>query len=190
MATPHCQVVRALANATPRRVAPTARISAAIVSSVELAGDKCARLSPPKIFDVFDAPVGLGESNKQLGRLQTGSLSAFVSPATRRDRQKSSYHEIWQSHTTLPPPIVFDGPARPPHLPPHILEKHRQLRRKASLVSAKKMSTAVFSPETEILCEIFEGPCRITRYQYHTKPNEVCLFIIFHAPNHLVRMLQ
>jgi len=182
MATPHCQLVRALVNATPRRVAPTSRRSAATLPSVELGGDETAGLSPPKIFDVFDAPVRPGESSKQLGRLQAGagSLTAFASPTTQR-RQKSSYHEIWQSHTTLPPPIIFDGPARPPHIPPRILEKHRQSRQRVFSVSAKKMSTAAFSSESEILYEIFDGPCRITRYQYHSKPHDVRLFLIFHA---------
>ncbi|KAL4072142.1 hypothetical protein J3A83DRAFT_2979913 [Scleroderma citrinum] len=175
MATSHRQLVRALVNTTPNGVGPSARRSAASLPPVELAGHESAGHSLPRIFDVFDAPVMLGESSKQLGRLQTGIFTALASTVAKSNRQKRSqgnYSEVLESHTTLPPPIIFDGPACPPHLSPSILERHRQLRRRASSVPAEKFSSTVFWSEPEMICEIFDGPSRITRYQYHMMPGD------------------
>lgn len=178
MATPQRQLIRALA--TPRGVAPSVRRSSTVFPPVQLMEDKSVGLSLPKIFDIFDAPTRLGESRKQLGRSQAEKIPAFSSSVTRQNGQmcsNSGYREAWECHTTLPPPTVFDGSARPRHLTSLVLEQRRQLRQRISPLPMQKIPTAVFSSESDVLCEVFDGPSRITRYQYHMKPNDVCLFM-------------
>ncbi|KAG6337022.1 hypothetical protein ID866_2082 [Astraeus odoratus] len=130
-------------------------------------------ITPPKISDIFDAPVRLGELSKQLERTQEAKLHTHTSIPSQhaRPHQVDGYHRDIETFTTLPAPIIFDGPARPAHLSPRILEKRRQLRQELPRPAIK--NTLSFSSRSEILCEIFDGPSRIARYKYHTRPDEV-----------------
>ncbi|KAI6165312.1 hypothetical protein EDD17DRAFT_1460142, partial [Pisolithus thermaeus] len=125
----------------------------------------------PAIFDIFDAPFKLGESSKRLGRSKVEE-PALLSPTVTQARLQSSMglYSALGNPTTLPPPIIFDGPARPRHLLSSASKSQRQIPR-GSLPERNKFSTLTPS-ESEMFCEIFDGPSRLTRYKYPSMPNE------------------
>lgn len=144
---------------------------AATLSSGTLSVSEAVRSAPPAIFDIFDAPVELGESSKQLGRSKVEE-PALSSPTVTQARLQSyiGLYSALGNPTTLPPPIIFDGPARPRHLLSSASKSQRQIPR-CSLPDRNKFSTLTPS-ESEMFCEIFDGPSRLTRYKYPTMPNE------------------
>ncbi|KAI6026035.1 hypothetical protein EDC04DRAFT_227396 [Pisolithus marmoratus] len=160
------QVIRA-----PRCVAPPSKRPVATLPPGALSAGEAAGPVPPAIFDIFDAPVRLGESSKQLGRSIAEEEPVPLSPKVTRARPQGPmgiYSDLGNP-TTLPPPIIFDGPARPRHLLSDASKTGRQIPR-GSLPGKNKFFT--LSPsEPEILCEIFEGPSRLARYKYPTMTN-------------------
>lgn len=155
----------------PCRVVPSSKRPVATLSSRTLLASEAVAPALPAIFDIFDAPVRLGESSKQLGRSKVEEPVLLSPSATQAGRQSSmGIYSALGNPTTLPPPIIFDGPARPRHLLSDASKKPRQVLR-GSLLDKNKFST-LSSSESEILCEIFDGPSRLTRYKYPAVPNE------------------
>ncbi|EGO26841.1 hypothetical protein SERLADRAFT_436669 [Serpula lacrymans var. lacrymans S7.9] len=168
-------VLKALNDVSSRGVMRnTPQRHASALSSAATAEEYEALTLPP-IFDIFDAPTRLGESSKQLGRTSSAPCAAAIG-ATQRSGEKSRNTSIDVSNTvspfSLPPPLVFDGPARPPHLMHLALEKRRKLRQRLSPSLSRTTHTPSISytPSPEPLLEIFDGPSRITRYKYPTSP--------------------
>ncbi|KIJ63559.1 hypothetical protein HYDPIDRAFT_29354 [Hydnomerulius pinastri MD-312] len=178
MASLYRPVAHALLDATPRRVAAASfSRSAAALSSATLSAEQSDGLTIPKIFDIFDAPVRLGESSRQLGRSQTVASAARAEPQSSGSMSRNIYSEAMESPWTLPPPITFDGPARPAHLSPSALERRRRLRQNLPLSARRTLgpssvSFAAFTSQSDPLHEVFDGPSRITRYKYPSSSTE------------------
>ncbi|EIW79646.1 hypothetical protein CONPUDRAFT_166381 [Coniophora puteana RWD-64-598 SS2] len=165
-------ILNKVANASSSRLVarPTScPRSVASISSAAISSDtKYEAVTLQPIFDIFDAPVRLGESSKALGRTGHSAPKPIVNAIDEVDGEKSRKLSMSMLPTSLPPPITFDGPARPPHLVGLAFEKRRKtrlhlspsLRREAHTPSVPRssLSDAVFT--------IFDGPSRITRYQY------------------------
>ncbi|KAH7915890.1 hypothetical protein BJ138DRAFT_824151 [Hygrophoropsis aurantiaca] len=165
-------VLTALRDVPPVRIVQgTLPRPSSTLSSNAIPAEYEAMTLPP-IFDIFDAPVRLGESSKQLGRTESNSRVTTTSATAQRNGEKSRNlsNEVSESSTptSLPPPILFDGPARPAHLMPLALEKRRKMRERLSRSVRKGtlLPSAAYETSTETLVEIFEGPSRITRYKY------------------------
>lgn len=132
--------------------------------------DEPAMSSLPKIFDIFDVPVRLGESSKRLRGHKAAGVPASTSKIAQLggSRVLHSYSVDMGLPATLSPPVIFDGPARPT-LPKTKLPNTRHRLGQGNLSSSPpKTSTLTFTPKSEILYEIFDGPSRITRYQCHS----------------------
>lgn len=154
-----------------RYVAPASRRPVVTLSSGTLSAGETVGPALPAIFDIFDAPVRLGESSKQLGRTKV-EKSVLLSPTVTQARPQIStgIYSALGNPTTLPPPIVFDGPSRPRQLLSGASVKRRKIPQ-GSLPDKSKFST--LSPsESEMICEVFDGPSRLTRYKYPTVPTE------------------
>ncbi|KAH7928887.1 hypothetical protein BV22DRAFT_1003931 [Leucogyrophana mollusca] len=155
---------RVVQGALPR---PSSTLSSGAIHSEEYEA-----LTLPPIFDIFDAPVRLGESSKQLGRSESSPRAATANAAGQcngeNSRNLSTDISVSSTPSSLPPPILFDGPARPAHLMPLALEKRRKMRERLSrsLPRGTGSPSVAYGSSTETLVEIFEGPSRITRYKY------------------------
>lgn len=159
------KITRDLPYMAPAR-GPVVTLSSSTLSAGEDVGPAL-----PAIFDIFDAPVRLGESSKQLGRTKV-EKSVLPSPTITQARPPISMgiYSALGNPTTLPPPITFDGPSRPRHLLSGASGNRRKFLQ-GSLPDKSKFST--FSPsESEMICEVFDGPSRLTRYKYPTMPTE------------------
>jgi len=158
---------RLSAQPLPARLSST--MSVAAVTSEEYEA-----LTIPPIFDIFDAPVRLGESSALIGR--TSTTIRVAAPERNGEKSPNFVSDLTRDqYSSLPPPIVFDGPARPAHLLPRALEHRRKMRQ--HLRSSPNRQTyrpaSSFTSPSEIVCEVFDGPARITRYKYPTSSSEV-----------------
>lgn len=120
------------------------------------------------IFDIFDAPVRLGESSAPVRRTATATRVAALERNAENERNATSNFARSRYFSSLPPPIVFDGPARPSHLLPPALEKRRKLRQCLSLSPNRQAHTPSppFISTSEPVYEIFDGPSRMTPHKY------------------------
>jgi hypothetical protein len=140
-------------------------------------------LTIPPIFDIFDAPVRLGESSTIVGRTSTtATTTRIVAPERNGEKSWNIVNNFTgvQNFSSLPPPIVFDGPACPAHLLPHVLENRRKMRQHLSSSHTRQAHTLspTFTSPSEPVYEIFDGPSRMTRYKYPTSSSEVIRAIL------------
>ncbi|KAF8836992.1 hypothetical protein BDN67DRAFT_1014210 [Paxillus ammoniavirescens] len=168
-------IASVLLDIAPRKVASVPFSRSAVLSAATLSAEQSEELYIPKIFDIFDAPVRLGESSKSLGSSKAVSRAstARVAPQTSGPSPRNIYSEALHSSCTLPPPVTFDGPARPPYLSPSALDKRRLLRQNLEKRSSgASVSFTALTSQSEPLYEIFDGPSRASRYRYSSSPNE------------------
>ncbi|KAL0945982.1 hypothetical protein HGRIS_012260 [Hohenbuehelia grisea] len=161
---PRCADVP-LRSKTFHSSAPAAAMPVAALSEPEI-------VIPP-IFDIFDVPERLGQSQAHLMGNATPSSSksrSFQHPAPRKMPTSTPTNSLPAS---LPPPITFDGPARPRHpgLAPHVFAP------RAPRAGATRSSSSASGPhhaamwgadqeDSEVLVQVFDGPARITRYAH------------------------
>ncbi|KAF9238914.1 hypothetical protein BU15DRAFT_62185 [Melanogaster broomeanus] len=171
-----CRPSAALFALTPRWAASASFSHSAVLSAATLsAAEQSDGLVIPEIFDIFDAPVRLGESSNIFRPSMTVARASNARVVTQASGSisRSIYSEALESSWTLPPPVIFDGPARPPHLSPFALEKRRLLRQNLAHSSRKSPGTRSSAP----LYEVFDGPSRITRYKYPSSAHEGSSYI-------------
>jgi hypothetical protein len=174
------QFASALQHSSSGRVAQSlpARLSSTI-SAAEVTVQEYEALTIPPIFDIFDAPVRLGESSALAGR--TATTTRNVVPECDGEKSQNIVSDVTGARyfSSLPPPIVFDGPARPAHLLPRALENRRKMRQRLSLSPNREAHPlSSFTSPSEPVYEVFDGPSRITHYKYPTASSEVLQTII------------
>ncbi|KIM41366.1 hypothetical protein M413DRAFT_147377 [Hebeloma cylindrosporum] len=121
------------------------------------------------IPDIFDAPIGLGESTKFIRDQYSSAPNLHVHELP--SRSSPNPHGPRPLPTPLPPPIIFDGPARPKS---SALANQRRVLDKGLPPSSQPrrnmdrppLSARPFS-SSEPLVQLFEGPARITTYHHH-----------------------
>lgn len=167
--------VTALQGASSGRVTQSlpARLSSSMSAAV--AAKEYEALTIPPIFDIFDAPVRLGESSTLAKRAAT--TARVVALECNGEKSHNAVNNFTGAYhfSSLPPPIVFDGPARPAHLLPQALENRRKMRQCLSLSPNRQAhtSSSPFISTSKPVHEIFDGPSRITRYKYPTSSSQV-----------------
>lgn len=121
------------------------------------------------ILDIFDAPIGLGESSEFI-------RSKYSSTPNSHTQVQSKAAELPSPSSSrllpapLPPPILFDGPARPKNwalikqrrLLDRGLPPSSQLRRTAHHAT---LSAHPFS-SSEPSVQLFDGPARVMTYHH------------------------
>ncbi|KAG2076330.1 hypothetical protein BDR04DRAFT_759795 [Suillus decipiens] len=143
-------------------------------------------LTVPPIFDIFDAPVRLAESSSLIRRTATTTRIDTLERSGEKSRNSASCFARAHHFSSLPPPIVFDGPARPAHLLPRALENRRTMRQCPSLSPNRQPHnhSAPLISTSEPVYEIFDGPSRMTRYKYPTSSSQslsrpyICLALV------------
>lgn len=164
----------ALQGASSGRVTQSlpARLSSSMSAAVAV--QEYDALTIPPIFDIFDAPVRLGESSALVRRTATTTRVAALECNGEKSRNAVSSFTRAHHFSSLPPPIVFDGPARPTHLLPQALENRRKMRQCPSLSLNRQAHTpsSPFISTSEPIYENFDGPSRITRYKYPTSSSQ------------------
>lgn len=162
----------ALQDASSGRVTQSLPVRLSSSMSVAAAVQEYEALTIPPIFDIFDAPVRLGESSTLVRRTATTTRVAECNGEKSRNVVSNPIraHHV----SSLPPPIVFDGPARPAHLLPLALENRRKMRRRLSLSPSRQTHnpSSPFISASEPVYESFDGPSRITRYKYPTSSSQ------------------
>ncbi|KAJ3504700.1 hypothetical protein NLJ89_g7796 [Agrocybe chaxingu] len=147
-----------------RLVYPSSSIHPPALSTSALAGQEVEEITLQPIFDICDAPTRLAESSefirdkyKSSSAMKTfDSSSAFTTPNTT------------PAPAALPPPITFDGPARPRNAAFALQSRLRQAgltpappaRRRTTSGTSRTFSSS------EPLIQVFEGPAKITRYHH------------------------
>ncbi|KIK97312.1 hypothetical protein PAXRUDRAFT_238394 [Paxillus rubicundulus Ve08.2h10] len=174
--TSFCRPIsRVLLDIAPRRVASVPFSRSAVLSAATLSAEQSDELYIPKIFDIFDAPVRLGESSENLRSSEAlfRASTSRVASQINSSGPRNLYAEALHSSCTLPPPVTFDGPARPPHLSPSALDKRRLQRQNlVKTSSGASVSFTSLTSRSEPLYEIFDGPSRASRYRYSSSSNE------------------
>jgi len=180
------------ALASVRRSAQSARLvhsssvnQATALTAGHLSGQDVQEISLQPIFDIFDAPTRLAESGafireKYRSTRSTAQSTVAVASSTSVAGEAS---QMRSQPTSLPPPIVFDGPARPRNA---TLAAQSRLRQAGLIVapqpSSRQTSQAAASMRTfsssEPLIQMFDGPARITRY-HHQPSGESQVSIAF-----------
>ena len=127
-----------------------------------------------QIFDIFDAPSRLGESSKLLR--QSSAARASTARADRTMSTRSSSPSARRHFKPLPAPILYDGPACPPH-GAHLAYGGLTARNAHSYASSEA------SPDENLLSSlpppvVFDGPSRLKRYGRDTSREMVSLFAI------------
>ncbi|EKM57106.1 uncharacterized protein PHACADRAFT_254669 [Phanerochaete carnosa HHB-10118-sp] len=103
------------------------------------------------IFDIFDAPSRLGESSKMLAEAARSRPERVASRAVERDGPARA------TVKSLPPPTIYDGPARPRGLAlgPRVRGMHSRAMHTSE---ARELPSALPPPE------LFDGPSRLRPY--------------------------
>lgn len=186
MASLYRPVTCALLDVTPRKVVSASFSHSAILSSASILSNKPFE-SVSEIFDIFDAPVKLQgriTPYEPLKVLDSPSITYAISRASF-SRSRRMCGDALGLPWSLPPPVTFDGPACPPHMSPLTLKKRRQQRRNSShsaggVHGSCTVSCSAFTlAQSKPLYQLFDGPSRITCYQYPASQNEVCNSIPF-----------
>ncbi|KAG1719190.1 hypothetical protein EDB19DRAFT_745039 [Suillus lakei] len=164
----------ALQGASSGRVAQPLPARLSSTMSVAVTAQEYEALTIPPIFDIFDAPVRLGESSVVVRRTTTTTRVVALEHDGEKSRNAASNFIRSHHFSSLPPPIVFDGPARPAHLLPRALENRRKMRQCISPSPNRQAHTpsSPFISTSEPVYEIFDGPSRITRYKYPTSSSQ------------------
>lgn len=154
-------------QALPVRLSSTMSVAAVTAEEYE-------SLTIPPIFDIFDAPVRLGESSTLVGRKTTATRIVALEGNGEKSRNIADNFTGVQYFSSLPPPVVFDGPACPTHLLPRALETRRKMRQRLSSSPKRQASSlsSSFTSSSEPVYEVFDGPSRITRYKYPSSSSE------------------
>ena len=183
MASLYRPAASALLDATSRRLVSTPFSHSAVLSSAALSAGSIESSHSPGIFDIFDAPVKLRERKSSREPLTALLALSHRTPEADSSHSKSPYGDALGLPWSLPPPVTFDGPACPPHMPPSTL-KSRRLQRQNFTHSSRgvhassAVSFSTFTPQSQPLYKLFDGPSRITRYPYPTSQNEVCSSVV------------
>ncbi|KAE9402662.1 hypothetical protein BT96DRAFT_917973 [Gymnopus androsaceus JB14] len=113
------------------------------------------------IADIFDAPVRLG----------TADMRKLVLP--RRPSQPAAPTPTMSPSspsTTLPPPLVFEGPARPRSSSSLLLTKPPRNAKASENRPSSRMhhtqSPISLTFNDDVLTHMYDGPSNITRYRY------------------------
>ena len=169
----------ALLEAASRKLVFASSCRSIVLSSTTLSVEPSIPPNVPGIFDVFDAPARLQERNNL--RTPLKALNPFTMRSTSKaDRSdfKSMHNDTLGLPWSLPPPVIFDGPACPPHMSPSTLIKRRLQRQdithspRAQRFSA--VSCSALTLQSELVYQLFDGPSRVTRFRYAPSENEVC----------------
>ncbi|KAI0787001.1 hypothetical protein C8Q75DRAFT_808077 [Abortiporus biennis] len=112
-----------------------------------------------QIFDIFDAPSRLGESSKLL-TLSISCQNSPIYPSPSSPPHSSSPKKINSRHIEpLPPPIIFDGPARLK------FSGYRSSRTMSSSARVSKEPVQFFDgPYTLPPPDIYDGPSQLRPY--------------------------
>ncbi|KAG1819180.1 uncharacterized protein BJ212DRAFT_1268254 [Suillus subaureus] len=178
-------IATALQGASSGRVTQSLPACLSSSMSATVTAQEYEALTILPIFDIFDAPVRLGESCAPVRRTATTTRAATLERNGEKLRNAASNFTRARHFSSLPPPIVFDGPARPAHLLPRALENRRKMRQYLSLSPNRQAHTpsTPFISTSEPVYEIFDGPSRITRYRYPSSSSQssslpyVCLVL-------------
>lgn len=179
MASLYRLATAALLDVTPRKVVSASFSHSTVLSSAALSTEPFGSPNIPEIFDIFDAPAKLrGRNTPDEPSKASSSLSiARATPRAGPSHSKSIYSDVLGLPWSLPPPVTFDGPACPPHMSPSSLKKRRQQRQSSTHLQRGvhgSSTCSAFTSQSEPLYQLFDGPSRITCYQYSTSQNEVC----------------
>ncbi|KAF9011793.1 hypothetical protein BDQ17DRAFT_1321802 [Cyathus striatus] len=159
------QVIATLRNGLwlRRTVHSSSPSRAAMVVSTDLLAEEPEEIVLAPIFDIFDAPSRLGEAGSFIREVHSKSSSSIKEQPSATSSMSMRSRSL---PTTLPPPILFDGPARPRNLP-FSLEHRRQLR--PTPASSRRHHTPSLTSQDLLQLppvQLFEGPARITRYHH------------------------
>ncbi|KAG1789157.1 uncharacterized protein HD556DRAFT_822913 [Suillus plorans] len=161
----------ALQSASYGRVTQSLPTRLSSSMSVAITTQGYEALTIPPIFDIFDAPVRLGESSALVRR--TATITRIAALEQKSSNAASNFTRA-QHFSSLPPPILFDGPARPAYLLPRALENRHKIRQYPSLSHNRQAHTpsSPFISTSEPVYEIFDGPSRKARYKYSTSSSQ------------------
>lgn len=157
-------VVASSSSQSSRLVHSSAPSRATLLQALPAPEPEEITLAP--IFDIFDVSPRLGENSKRVR-----------STPTRRQQQEAELSAKFTSSlprpppSTLPAPIMFDGPARPRNLPLAFQRRVEQALNSApaSTRQTRRHHTPATQPTIpEPLIEMFEGPARLTRYSHRS----------------------
>ncbi|XP_006455182.1 hypothetical protein AGABI2DRAFT_194835, partial [Agaricus bisporus var. bisporus H97] len=122
----------------------------------------------PPIFDIFDAPSRLGQSRE----LIQSTTNGLRRPAKKENSENDDFSLPRPPPSSLPPPIIFDGPAYPKSLPLIALQRRVDDAFIVKPTSARRSRPhhSPFLPHgaSETLVEMFDGPARLTRFSRGT----------------------
>ncbi|KAF9531046.1 hypothetical protein CPB83DRAFT_833659 [Crepidotus variabilis] len=165
-----------------RLVHTSSRRRAVALSATTHVSPQIEEITLQPIFDIFDAPTRLSETSEFIrAKYKASSNAVKASTSYTTTMFPSSYSMESKYHpTTLPPPIVFDGPARPRNAALALKARMRQARLTPSARGSSRpvtssttigaSSTRLFSSDTQI--EMFDGPARIMRYHHNPSDSD------------------
>ncbi|KAF8558696.1 hypothetical protein OG21DRAFT_1383296, partial [Imleria badia] len=145
----------------------------AVLSSAALSAEPFTFPQSPEIIDIFDAPVKLRERNipNEPSRALHSLTTARV--ISREGTHSTSiYNDALGLPWSLPPPVTFDGPACPPHMSPSTLNERRLQRQTISRFATRDHASSAVASQSQPLCQLFDGPSCVTRFQYPTSQHE------------------
>ncbi|KAF8902554.1 hypothetical protein CPB84DRAFT_1846206 [Gymnopilus junonius] len=136
---------------------------AAILSPADLVEEETEEIKIPPIFDIFDAPTRLADSAEFIRARHETPAQETKRPSLPASSSSSSR----PTPATLPPPIIFDGPARPRNEALAFRRRMRDVDLAHTPPPRPKQTPAsrLFS-SSKPLIQVFEGPARITRYHH------------------------
>ncbi|KXN88419.1 hypothetical protein AN958_07325 [Leucoagaricus sp. SymC.cos] len=149
-----------------RLVHSSAPSRATLQVTVAFAAAEPEEITLAPIFDIFDAPSRLEEHSKLI------RSSAQPRRLTPEEAESSTKYTALPRPppSTLPAPVMFDGPARPRNLPLAFQRRVEQAPSSApaSTRQTRQHHTPSVPPTTssEPLIELFEGPARLSRYSH------------------------
>ncbi|KAF9045453.1 hypothetical protein BJ165DRAFT_1528321 [Panaeolus papilionaceus] len=155
-------------RAQPARMVHSSSVNQATALSSSTLLQEPQEITLQPIFDIFDAPTRLSES-RQFIREKYASSSQRVE-ASQNQTSFFDGPKARAAPTSLPAPVVFDGPARPQN---PTLAFQSRLRQSGLAPSPSQRprtsSTATRSfSSSEPLVQMFDGPARITRYHHQS----------------------
>ncbi|ESK97834.1 hypothetical protein Moror_17263 [Moniliophthora roreri MCA 2997] len=152
---------RSLSRSLTTTSAAKQPLSAAAASLDTIPVELSESITIPRIADIFDVSPRLGDAGRELSRQGQMASKPKVVSARRHEATAST-----ASPFSLPAPVFFDGPARPPGASPvwprYISSSSSPHRHSSSILSSISMG--------EPSIEVFDGPSRITRYQHPKTP--------------------
>jgi len=171
IAIPRRALAQTIRQAQPsRRVHSSSVNQATALSSTAGLHLEVEEITLQPIFDIFDAPTRLAESSQFIReKYRSESRPATVPQAP--EMSVFGAHPSRRLPTSLPDPIIFDGPARPKNAALAFRSRLRQ----ASIIAPATVSVAstrVTRPSSrsfsssEPFVEMFDGPAKITRYHH------------------------